>query len=228
MSMQRSSSAPVLATKLSTIRSTPKWSFRAKPQIKESFQNAPGPGAYNVPSPDKFGKFGSSAKFSFQAATRDALRGGQAPGPGAYTPNNPNLRTRGGVAFATAGRNDTARSQSPGPGAYNLKNMLSTRNGTIPRSGRDAGKDSHHTPGPAAYNPDYQKLSGPSGENTPRWTFGRSGGGKENKSNATPGPGAYSPALPGNSTPKFSIPGKRPMSAGTISPGPSIMITTIG
>merc|ERR1719191_675930 len=119
MSMNRSSSAPavVRATALSTIRSTPKWSMRGKPEIKQSFQSAPGPGAYNVPSPDKFGKYGTSAKFSFQAATRNGLPGGQAPGPGAYTPNNPNLRSRGGVPFTTARRTDASRSQSPGPGA---------------------------------------------------------------------------------------------------------------
>merc|ERR1719375_40595 len=149
-------------------------------------------------------------------------------GPGAYTPNNPNLRARGGVPFTTARRNDTAKSQSPGPGAYNHKGMLSTRNGTIAKSGRDAADRPQMTPGPAAYNPDYHKLSGPSGESTPRWSFGR--GGKENssRSNKTPGPGTYTPCLPGNNTPKYSIPGKRPQSAGSISPGPSIMITTFG
>jgi len=141
----RSSSAPVRATALSTIRTTPKWSIASKPEIKMSFQSAPGPGAYNVPSADKFGKFGSPPHFSIAAAGRtDVGKGHQPPGPGAYTPDKGMGRLRGGC-IARSGRGaDSARSQSPGPGAYNLKNMLSTRNGAIPRSGRGAGDAREH------------------------------------------------------------------------------------
>jgi len=115
----RSSSAPVRATALSTIRTTPKWSIASKPEIKMSFQSAPGPGAYNVPSADKFGKFGSPPHFSIAAAGRtDVGKGHQPPGPGAYTPDKGMGRLRGGC-IARSGRGaDSARSQSPGPGAY--------------------------------------------------------------------------------------------------------------
>lgn len=227
--MNRSASAPVVrATALSTMKSTPKWTFRGKPDISKKTNQIPGPGAYNVPSPDKFGKFGSSNKFTFRAASREDRKAQMQPGPGAYTPNNPNLRTRGGVPFTTTTRNPTPRNQSPGPGAYNVKLRPASACGTICKAGRDDRDLKAQAPGPGAYKPDYHKLSGPAGENTPRWSFGASTRRDEQASNKTPGPGAYTPKNFGNNTPRYSIPGKRSYSTGPATPGSGLMITTMG
>lgn len=233
--MQRSASAPpVRATALSAYRTTPKWSFASKPEYKPKSNQTPGPAAYNVPGPDKFGKFSSSCKFTIASAGRSESReGNRAPGPGAYTPKNPNHAPRGGVPFATTGRGDADklnRPVSPGPAAYTVKLRPYSAHGSFPKSGRASMAMKKDAPGPGAYNPDYRKQSGPCGESTPRWSLPRTGRKDVYRGMPgvdAPGPGTYNLPNPHANTPKYSIVGRHQESTREKPCPPLIQITTM-
>jgi hypothetical protein len=146
--MGRSGSAPLITT-LSTVKSSPKWSFKGRFDSKTQANAAPGPGAYGAPSDPR-----QTAKpaFSFGSTSRDGYHGIGNPGPGQYTPVDPNHCTPK-FGFGTSGRGGLARrSTTPGPGTYDA-----APGNVGPRftaAGRRSGESkAPPAPGPGAYKP---------------------------------------------------------------------------
>jgi hypothetical protein len=215
----RSRSAPLITT-LSTVKASPKWSFKGRFDGKMSSQFAPGPGAYGVPTDPKTNR---PPSFSFGSTARDGHQGIGNPGPGQYTPFDPNHCTPK-FGFGTAGRGGlgTRRSMTPGPGAYDA-----TGGNTGPKfsaaARRNDSSKAPPTPGPGAYKP----IFGSANEMPPRWGFGTSARAGMQSLNQTPGPGTYNQEslLSGSCTkpscPKFSMKPRRNDNLSTVNtPGP--------
>jgi len=204
--MGRSGSAPLITT-LSTVKSSPKWSFKGRFDSKTQANAAPGPGAYGAPSDPR-----QTAKpaFSFGSTSRDGYHGIGNPGPGQYTPVDPNHGTPK-FGFGTSGRGGLARrSTTPGPGTYDA-----APGNVGPRftaAGRRSGESkAPPAPGPGAYKP----IFGAANDMPPKWGFGTSTRHGLTSYSATPGPGTYNQEslLLGSATkpacPKFSMKPRR-------------------
>ena len=188
----------------------PRWGFGTESREKLLKEEAPGPGAYQIPNTlaktsysltgrkkekkkDNFPGPGSynvtdrpkSPSWSMGKTARlDFGSPPEVPGPGAYSPKSG--LDRHGVVFGTSNRPPLSMTnKNPGPGEYEGPHVVDTPAYTMrPRTGT---KKINNVPGPGQYDPK-------SSQGEPRWTVGKEKKGSEHtlaKSASLPGPGMY-------------------------------------
>jgi len=226
---QRGAGYPSHPGRLSTVKTSPKFSFSGRPENLTKAPS-PGPGAYNaVPEKDKYAQ---APSHGFGRSPRLQKSASAVPGPGQYEPSLPRTSSaRPGSGFGTSPRANQMplRSTNPGPGSYDQM-YTKTMGQDGPRhamSFRHQNKAPAFTPGPGAYEcpPDAvahasQRKSSPR-VHSPRWGFGTSQRATSPRSAGSPGPGAYSGRVStGANGPKFSISPKRDSKKIADTPGP--------
>ncbi|CAL1153974.1 unnamed protein product, partial [Cladocopium goreaui] len=204
--------AKVKMNALSTCRSAPEVSFKARYKERDADEAAPGPGKYGVPSCDV--KYRRTLDVSFGASSRlmNKKWSGGAPGPGAYTPFMPNQSGRT-CSFGTGPRLPKAKeTDGPPPGNYPLRSSLNTK--AVYFAGKPEGKEgTGKSPDPGAYKLNMTQVY----KTQPVPFFGSESREKAlmKPSNGAPGPGHYPlmKELGGNVTtrisPSFSFQGRR-------------------
>lgn len=214
-----------LMSKQSTVRSSPKFSFRGKPEEKppKAGKDMPGPGKYGCPSVSQ--KYVRSASYAFGTSQREFAKSTNPkramPGPGTYVPTDPNDSSLK-YGFGSADRMPRKKPGcGPPPGTYNLGSTLGGKSVTI--ISKREGKRSASLPGPGAYKPDDK----PCREALPMYGFGsESRDGFFAKDNRMPGPGKYElmKELGGNicvpTSPSFSMKSRRRPLRADSTPGP--------
>jgi len=210
------------STKLSTVRTSPKWSFKGKPSSPKKYQT-PGPGDYQGSNLDlnTMSRKGHGNPLSGFGGTtpRDQPKRPSAPGPGAYCPSDPTqVSTKHG--FGTAPRRGTAAkiARNPGPGTYVHKEVMGCEGpkfSVAPR--RQDRQGSSHIPGPGSYEVQSSAVT----ESVPKYGFGNSPRSVRKRS-SSPGPGAYGgvTAENCNASPKPTIGCRREAPKVATSPGP--------
>mmetsp|Transcript_45950 Transcript_45950/g.82867 ORF Transcript_45950/g.82867 Transcript_45950/m.82867 type:complete len:245 (-) Transcript_45950:260-994(-) len=200
--------------KLSGVRSSPKWSFKGKPNTDRRVLT-PGPGEYSTTSMDSM-KFSTSAKFGFGSSPRDLVRPATAPGPGEYQPTNPRFKNSSQYGFGKAERQGSKPQPqaTPGPGAYQHQSKVGADGPKYAMSIRRAGNRAPDVPGPGAYHPPPRGTASDTSQSgmlphapvSPKWRFGTSPR-EGSMLNLTPGPGAYDTRPTGvlKSGPQFSM-----------------------
>ena len=223
--------AKVKMNALSTCRSAPEVSFKARYQEPPADEAAPGPGKYGTPSCDV--KYRRTLDVSFGASSRlmNKKWSGGAPGPGAYSPFMPNQSGRT-CSFGTGPRLPKAKeTDGPPPGNYPLRSSLNTK--AVYFAGKPEGKaGTGKSPDPGAYKLNMTQVY----KTQPVPFFGSESREKAlmKPSNGAPGPGHYPlmNELGGNVTtrisPSFSFQGRRkpPRSDKDTAPGPSFTVVT--
>eukprot|EP00930_Biecheleria_cincta_P057809 TRINITY_DN43686_c0_g1_i1.p1 TRINITY_DN43686_c0_g1~~TRINITY_DN43686_c0_g1_i1.p1 ORF type:complete len:249 (-),score=18.22 TRINITY_DN43686_c0_g1_i1:275-988(-) len=215
-------------TKFSGVRTSPKWSFRGKPN-NDIRKDTPGPGQYTVPETESV-KFATSSRYGFGTSPRHLVRPHTAPGPGEYTPAHPSLRRSGGFGFGTSVRHGMKgmSETTPGPGSYGHQEKMGVEGPKYSQSSRRLGHKPPEVPGPGAYHqadPPVADLNAsallPHSQRAPKWGFGTSPR-QGLISSGTPGPGAYDhkPELSKSSSPKYSIKGRVDTRRSVETPGP--------
>uniref|UniRef100_A0A7S1MBX9 Uncharacterized protein n=1 Tax=Alexandrium catenella TaxID=2925 RepID=A0A7S1MBX9_ALECA len=212
--MQGSRSAEFL-TKVSTVKTSPKWSFKGRRESPRNLET-PGPGTYvSCPSTPNMRK---TPSYGFGTSPREALSTRNAPGPGQYTPAD----TRAGYpkyGFGTSQRQNKQgqTASSPGPGSYGYRAHMGAEGPKHALAGRREGLKHMDVPGPGSYKAEDTSIQG---AQNPKYGFGTSPRG--NRSSAlTPGPGAYNNSNPSSPAgPKYTMTSKRDLSKNLATPGP--------
>jgi len=227
MSLASSPSAGYL-TKLSTCKTSPKFSFGGRPSISSKYET-PGPGSYGEeslaksPSATKF-RLGPSHVFGTAERLRKANNAN--PGPGAYQPQDPRKDISASRGFGKSPRQSvqSARELNPGPGAYNpaTDKALGSTGPKYSASPRPAERRMADTPGPGAYKYDPETMVAHSQQARPRspqWGFSTSP--REGRQGAlSPGPGAYNNSHKDLAGPKYTMRTKQSKKPLPGSPGP--------
>lgn len=160
-------------SRLSSVTSSPKFTFRPRTRINGANSDTPGPGAYEAPDAHNHFKFNGSAKFGFGTESRDRTRNSGSPGPGAY--QSPQVGSVG----------DRKQPQAPPQFRFGSEKRMS--------SPHEKARD---VPGPGAYEaPKHGGVGEASMPNKPpNWSFGSTQRMSSPHAHvrATPGPGAYS------------------------------------
>lgn len=199
-------------SRLSTVKSSPKFSFRPRTRPTEK-QETPGPGAYSTGEIHGAVKFGKSASYSWGTSPRNGKIRETSPGPGAYgSGSSPKRASFGGVRMSTPNSqpewgfgtqprllsaSQMQGKDSPGPGAYVHpdQNALKTKSPRV-RFGaqlRVSSPGSSQFPGPGAYEPPKTGTVGEKSQqpaSAPQWRFGTDQRMKARLSHS-PGPGEY-------------------------------------
>lgn len=218
-------------TKLSHVRTSPKWSFRGKSPV-ERRTDTPGPGSYTH-SIEKV-KPGAPQGFGFGSTPRDPQRPQSAPGPGAYSP--PSLgksSPRTGFGSSTRLSAKSARDAHPGPGAYEHSPRMGVEGPKFSAGARREGPVVHTNPGPGHYEPgsprgEISSHSTSITKRSPKWGFGSSPR-EVRPSTVTPGPGAYVAEVAHlkvkkAATPAFTIGTRREKPGSLDTPGPGAYV----
>lgn len=190
--MQSGRSVPLISV-VSNVKSSPKFSFNARPRDGRK-TDTPGPGSYSAGSSESASRFSKPPSYgcSFQSNVgRLSAPNLGGPGPGEYTPNNSTTRNNPRFGFGTSTRRGFDRPQSPGPGAYKVDHEIGQSSPKYTSLSRDSRRNDMarpNSPGPGAYQPSHQMSSAKNIE--PKWGFSRSP--REGARSATsPGPGSY-------------------------------------
>jgi len=205
-------------TKLSSVRTSPKWSFKGKPASPKK-PETPGPGEYqgnlhlNAPSSKGHG----NPNCGFGCTTPRVRSTPQlAPGPGAYSPSHPtSVSTK--HSFATSPRHSIKMqtTPNPGPGSYVHKDVMGCEGPKFTASPRR--QDLHRSstlPGPGSYEVPSCAVRGR------RYSFGTSPR-SIRKHSMSPGPGAYGVnAENRKASPKPTMGYRREAPKAATSPGP--------
>jgi len=209
--MQGCRSAEYL-TSLSSVKTSPKWTFRGKPGSFRTVET-PGPGAYGSLSPSK-ARFVGNPSYGFGTSPREGNRPQTAPGPGQYSPADPRA-VSSKYGFGTSGRQKQGRPSNPGPGAYTHNAPMGSEGPKYSAAPRREGKRVPDVPGPGAYQSTEATISA---LQQPKYGFGTSP--REVRSApCTPGPGAYA-AGDALSGPKYTISTRKDNARALDSPGP--------
>jgi len=222
---------------LSHIARSPRWTFSSSSSKDRRFQ-PPGPGSYELESPDIASRYNKGPIFSFGLSSRDAFGKRKIPGPGAYelakeagsgasawtiTPrrehrNGGGNGGAGGAAGAGTGTGGAgAESDVPGPGDYEIEALLGSKPPLYSAGKRLDPGEAKVFPGPGDYS-----QADMAGTKTPSWRFGTSGR-PDNASSgqlATPGPGAYMVASTVGSAPGATLKGRHAGARPAPLPGP--------
>lgn len=208
---------PQMMTSLSTVKTSPKWSFKGKSDY-DRIQKTPGPGAYAATTEGY--KFNAPSRVVFGTSHRESGRAGASPGPGQYSPDMGNtVRPRSPTfGFGSSRRaGPGGKISTPGPGAYEHKSRMGAEGAKYSVSARRGENRANVTPGPGAYHPSDTNLS--QLEGTAKWSFGTSN--RESANNrVTPGPGAYEPATKLGRGPSYSMKPRRENRNPGSGPGP--------
>mmetsp|Transcript_60357 Transcript_60357/g.167104 ORF Transcript_60357/g.167104 Transcript_60357/m.167104 type:complete len:224 (-) Transcript_60357:76-747(-) len=201
-------------TKLSSVRTSPKWSFKGNRGSPRSLET-PGPGTYGNVGPET-PKFRRNPSYGFGTSPREGYRPHTAPGPGQYSPADPcTVSSKYGFGTAQRQGNKQAPAVIPGPGSYTHKEPMGTEGPKYGLTARREGARSPEVPGPGAY---------PSSETTanatqvPKYGFGTSARAARTQS-LTPGPGSYN-ANGTMSGPKYTMSTRREGGRNVSTPGP--------
>mmetsp|Transcript_50261 Transcript_50261/g.106795 ORF Transcript_50261/g.106795 Transcript_50261/m.106795 type:complete len:242 (+) Transcript_50261:166-891(+) len=240
MALSTQSSSGYL-TKLSTCKTSPKYSFRGKPNGYTP-NTSPGPGAYGeYNGPQKTDKFRAGPSHGFGTSPRDKANASANPGPGAYEATaQPHTAWTGapkGSGFTKAPRSPTQTHRElnpvPGPGSYNagLDKMMGTNGPKYSTSPKAAERRPNGNPGPGAYTFDNESYVAASQKRPQSPKFGFALSPREvRKGEIQPGPGAYS-ASADLRGPRYSMPGRYQRRPAADSPGPGAYesnVTTFG
>jgi len=176
-------------TTLSSVRTSPKWSFKGKPTSAKKPQT-PGPGEYegNLNLETATLKAGSNPNGGFGGTSpRSVLKPPAAPGPGAYSPSDPTqVSTRYGFGTSQRSGMKSRSTANPGPGSYEQKHAMGLEGPKFTAAPRRQVSQQSEVPGPGSYEAVDSAVS----EAGPRFRFGTSPR-NIRKSNSSPGPGAY-------------------------------------
>eukprot|EP00929_Paragymnodinium_shiwhaense_P006346 TRINITY_DN10959_c0_g1_i1.p1 TRINITY_DN10959_c0_g1~~TRINITY_DN10959_c0_g1_i1.p1 ORF type:complete len:257 (-),score=25.99 TRINITY_DN10959_c0_g1_i1:216-986(-) len=198
-------------SRLSTVKSSPKFSFRPRARAADK-HDTPGPGAYSTVEAHSSVKFGKSASYSWGTAPRDGRIRQNSPGPGAYEASSKKA-SFGGVRVTTPSAQPEWRfgtqprmlsevelrgKESPGPGAYDNSDHSAVKDRS-PRC-RFGSQMRIPSPGPLSLYPGPGAYDAPKtgtvGEKTvqplsaPQWKFGTDQRMRSRLSHS-PGPGEY-------------------------------------
>lgn len=213
VAMQGSRSSEYL-TSLSSVRTSPKWSFKGKP-TSARLLDTPGPGTYSDISQDT-SKLNANRICGFGTSPRDIHRPLSAPGPGQYSPADPNL-VSSKYGFGTSQRQAAKplRAVNPGPGAYTHKEAMGMEGPRYSAAPRREGSRAAAVPGPGAYKSDEVAITS---IQMPKYGFSKSP--RDVRTHySTPGPGAYTSTETLNG-PKFTMNSRREGPRGNEFPGP--------
>jgi len=179
-----------LLTSLSSVRTSPKWSFRGKPASAKK-QSTPGPGQYqgHLSLDLSLVKASNSHNSGFGSnSPRELYKPTAAPGPGAYSPTNPaQVSTRCSFGRSQRPSAKTKALTSPGPGAYAQKKVMGWEGSKFTAAPRRELHRTSEVPGPGSYGPADSAVA----EVGPKYGFATSPRSFRKKSHS-PGPGAYS------------------------------------
>lgn len=215
-------------TRFSGVKTSPKWSFRGKPN-NDIHKETPGPGQYANPDSQNV-KHASSSRYGFGTSPRNLIRPQTAPGPGEYSPSDPRQRRSGGYGFGTSVRAGMKHQSetTPGPGSYAHADRLGVEGPKYSQSSKRSGHKSPEVPGPGAYHQAAAPVADlnasallPQAQRSPKWGFGTSPR-QGYIAGGTPGPGAYEhkPEVAKSSGPKYSMKGRTDARRTTETPGP--------
>jgi hypothetical protein len=207
-------------TALSTVKTSPKWSFNGK-QNYDGTSPVPGPGAYSSgPQYDQSSRSHKPSRVVFGTSAREAPAGTPSPGPGSYFPGDTH-KASPKFGFGTGKRNPSANKLvTPGPGTYEAGKGVGQEGSRYTVSGKGPDLNMSKTPGPGAYTP-ARAL-----KRTPTWSFGTSSRGLDGSGMVTPGPGAYE-FRPTERGPKFSMKSRPTPAKRMETPGPGTYGGTI-
>jgi hypothetical protein len=203
-------------TTLSTVKTSPKWSFNGKTNY-DSKTPVPGPGAYSSgPQYDSTSRSSKPSRVVFGTSAREGPAGTPSPGPGSYFPGDTH-KASPKFGFGTGKRAPNSNKLvTPGPGSYERGPLVGHEGARYSVSGKGADMNSSKTPGPGAYTPT-RAL-----KRTPTWSFGTSSRGLDGSGMVTPGPGAYEfrPGDRGTTAPMFSMKSRPQPAKKMETPGP--------
>eukprot|EP00416_Gambierdiscus_australes_P045657 CAMPEP_0171096098 /NCGR_PEP_ID=MMETSP0766_2-20121228/43556_1 /TAXON_ID=439317 /ORGANISM="Gambierdiscus australes, Strain CAWD 149" /LENGTH=253 /DNA_ID=CAMNT_0011555005 /DNA_START=51 /DNA_END=813 /DNA_ORIENTATION=+ len=198
--MKGSRSADLL-TKISTVSTSPKWSFKGRRDSPRMLET-PGPGTYSGSGPTT-PRFRRNPSYGFGTSPRENFRTAAAPGPGQYTPSDVR-RGSEKYGFGTSQRQSARHPQnghSPGPGSYSHREPM----GTGPKHALSARRDSvkvPEVPGPGSYLAADSPLAQ---SQVPKYGFGTSPRNSKSAQTLTPGPGQYSSKPTSLNGPKYTM-----------------------
>lgn len=166
------------ASKLSTIRGSPRYSFGSRPNERH-VEERPGPGAYSGP-PSGI-KFRASPSHGFGSSGRPLHRAAGPPGPGRYEhPATTEDRSKG-AGIGLADRDGyLGRKQTPGPGTYGDGGRFSKQIGSAAPAFsagiRREDPQAPEAPGPGTYDCEAEVATHATGARprSPTWGFGSS------------------------------------------------------
>mmetsp|Transcript_6723 Transcript_6723/g.11573 ORF Transcript_6723/g.11573 Transcript_6723/m.11573 type:complete len:237 (+) Transcript_6723:102-812(+) len=228
MAQQAAGPRKIQLQQLSTVRSSPKFSFAGRPDgsaTDKRSKSQPGPGTYGIPSLKE--KFHSTPSFGFGSGQRESTKDTKwgekfkIPGPGSYTATDP-YGKGSQYGFGSQARIPKRRlPDSPPPGTYHKETRMGGKEFTM--SGRYTGGKMIAVPGPGTYAASIE----PTRTAPPQWGFGFCGR-KDLKKDAVPGPGSYEPisdlGAANNVTkasPSYSMKSRRRPVKSDSTPGPS-------
>jgi len=207
-------------TKLSSVHTAPKWSFKGKPAATKRPQS-PGPGDYQTTTNlnTKAYKSNGNPNSGFGGTSpRESPKPPSAPGPGAYSPCDPTqVSTKHGFGTSPRRSLKLKTSPNPGPGTYLHKEVMGCEGPKFTAASRR--QDLHRSskvPGPGSYEVHSSAVI----EAVPMYGFGKSPRSIRKRS-TSPGPGAYEAnAEKRNTSPKPTMAGRRDSPRAATSPGP--------
>jgi len=218
-------------TKLSSVRASPKWSFKGKPASTKRTQS-PGPGDYQtvLSLNTKLNKGNGNPNSGFGGTSpREFLKPASAPGPGAYSPSDPTqVSTKHGFGTSPRRSLKLRTSPNPGPGTYLHKEVMGSEGPKFTAAARRQDlRRTSNVPGPGSYEVQSSAVI----EAVPMYGFGKSPRSIRKRS-TSPGPGAYDTnAENRNVSPKPTMGRRRESPRVATSPGPgaySVAHTTFG